>query len=84
VRGGGGGTAAKTLFALTIENLTIIPDEVDLRGPLIEALTEPWGRPSDLLGVAKAVLRATSRRSSSRTRYSSAGVTASSPSPGGS
>ena len=53
----GGGTAAKTLFALTIENLTIIPDEVDLRGPLINALTEPWGRPSDLLGVAKAVLR---------------------------
>jgi len=53
----GGGMAAKTLFVHGVENLTIIPDEVDLRAPLIEALTEPWGRPSDLLGVAKAVLR---------------------------
>jgi len=53
----GGGMAAKTLFVHCVENLNLIPDEVDLRAPLIEALTEPWGRPSDLLGVAKAVLR---------------------------
>ncbi len=53
----GGGMAAKTLFVHCVESLTVIPDELDLRAPLIEALTEPWGRPSDLLGVAKAVLR---------------------------
>jgi tetratricopeptide (TPR) repeat protein/SAM-dependent methyltransferase len=53
----GGGMAAKTLFVHCVENLNLIPDEVDLRAPLIEALTEPWGRPSDLLSVAKAVLQ---------------------------
>ena len=53
----GGGMAAKAVFVNCVEGLTVIPDEVDLRAPLIEALTEPWGRPSDLLGVATAVLR---------------------------
>jgi tetratricopeptide (TPR) repeat protein/SAM-dependent methyltransferase len=53
----GGGTAAKQLFVSCVEKLDLVPDDVDLRGPLIEALTEPWARPSDLLGVAKAVLR---------------------------
>jgi Tfp pilus assembly protein PilF/SAM-dependent methyltransferase len=53
----GGGMAAKTVFVQCVESLTVIPDALDLRAPLIEALTEPWGRPSDLLGVAKAVLR---------------------------
>jgi Tfp pilus assembly protein PilF/SAM-dependent methyltransferase len=53
----GGGMAAKTLFVRCVENLTLIPDELDLRAPLIEALAQPWARPSDLLGVATAVLR---------------------------
>ncbi|HEY1541691.1 MAG TPA: tetratricopeptide repeat protein [Xanthobacteraceae bacterium] len=53
----GGGMATKTMFVRCVEYLTVIPDELDLRAPLIEALTEPWARPSDLLGVATAVLR---------------------------
>jgi Flp pilus assembly protein TadD/SAM-dependent methyltransferase len=53
----GGGMAAKAMFVHCVESLTVIPDAIDLRAPLIEALTEPWGRPSDLLGVATAVLR---------------------------
>jgi Flp pilus assembly protein TadD/SAM-dependent methyltransferase len=53
----GGGMRAKTVFVSCVESLTVIPDDLDLRAPLIEALTEPWGRPADLLGVATAVLR---------------------------
>ncbi len=53
----GGGTRAKTLFVHCVENLSIAPDDVDLRTPLIEALTEPWGRPTDILGVCTAVLK---------------------------
>ncbi|HEX4552442.1 MAG TPA: tetratricopeptide repeat protein [Xanthobacteraceae bacterium] len=54
---GGGGTRAKTLFVHCVENLSIAPDDVDLRTPLRAALTEPWGRPTDLLGVCAAVLK---------------------------
>jgi Flp pilus assembly protein TadD/SAM-dependent methyltransferase len=53
----GGGTQAKTLFVHCVENLSIVPDDVDLRTPLLAALTEAWGRPADLLGVCTAVLK---------------------------
>jgi len=53
----GGGAAAKLLFVLAVENLGTIPHGVNLRAPLIAALTEPWGRPDTLVNVTKAVLR---------------------------
>ena len=54
---GDGGAEAKILFVLAVENLSVIPDGLDLRAALIEALTEPWGRPASLLGVSTTVLR---------------------------
>src|SRR5262249_44078225 len=48
---------AKTLFVHCVENLRIIPDDIELRPLMVEALSEPWGRPSDLLGVGTAVLK---------------------------
>jgi len=49
---------AKSLFVFCVENLTIIPEEIDLRTPTIRAIAEPWGRPSDLLRFCGALIRA--------------------------
>lgn len=52
-----GGAAEKLLFVLAVEGLGAVPAAVDLRAALIDALTEPWGRPASLLGVSTTVLR---------------------------
>jgi Tfp pilus assembly protein PilF/2-polyprenyl-3-methyl-5-hydroxy-6-metoxy-1,4-benzoquinol methylase len=39
---------AKLLFAQCLRGLNFVPDGIDLRNDLIRALSEPWGRPSDL------------------------------------
>jgi 2-polyprenyl-3-methyl-5-hydroxy-6-metoxy-1,4-benzoquinol methylase len=38
----------KLLFVQCLRSLTSIPDGIDCRDDLVRALSEPWGRPSDL------------------------------------
>ena len=44
----GGSENSKLLFVQCLRSLNSIPDAVDLHDYLIQALSEPWGRPSDL------------------------------------
>jgi 2-polyprenyl-3-methyl-5-hydroxy-6-metoxy-1,4-benzoquinol methylase len=39
---------AKLLFVGCLRNLTFIPDGIELRDDLARAMSEPWGRPTDL------------------------------------
>ena len=39
---------ARTLFVHCIQSVSFIPQGVDIRKPLLTALTTPWGRPSHL------------------------------------
>jgi tetratricopeptide (TPR) repeat protein/2-polyprenyl-3-methyl-5-hydroxy-6-metoxy-1,4-benzoquinol methylase len=39
---------AKTLFVHCIQSVSFIPQGIDIREPLLKALTGPWGRPSHL------------------------------------
>ena len=48
---------AKLLFVQCLRGLNFIPDGVDLRADLIRALSEPWGRPSDLARFTANFLR---------------------------
>ena len=43
---------AKLLFVGCLRNLTFIPDGIDLRDDLARAMSEPWGRPTDLARFA--------------------------------
>jgi 2-polyprenyl-3-methyl-5-hydroxy-6-metoxy-1,4-benzoquinol methylase len=43
---------AKLLFVGCLRNLTSIPDGPDLRDDLVRAMSEPWGRPTDLARFA--------------------------------
>ena len=47
----------RTLFVQCLRTLSPVPDLPYLRGLLIRALTEPWGRPSDLAPAAASLLR---------------------------
>jgi 2-polyprenyl-3-methyl-5-hydroxy-6-metoxy-1,4-benzoquinol methylase len=48
---------AKLLFVQCLRSLRVIPNDVDLRGNLIRALSEPWGRPSDLARFTSILLK---------------------------
>jgi tetratricopeptide (TPR) repeat protein/SAM-dependent methyltransferase len=52
-----GSENAKLLFVQCLRDLNSIPDGVDLRDDLIRALSEPWGRPSDLARFTTNFLR---------------------------
>ena len=52
-----GSENAKLLFVQCLGRLNFIPDGVDLRNDLIRALSEPWGRPSDLARFTANFLR---------------------------
>ena len=43
---------AKLLFVGCLRNLTVIPDGIDLTDDLVRAMSEPWGRPTDLARFA--------------------------------
>ena len=48
---------SRLLFVQALRGLSIIPDGVDLRGNLIRALSEPWGRPIDLARFAAVLIK---------------------------
>lgn len=48
---------AKLLFVGCLRNLTFIPDGIDLRDDLARAMSEPWGRPTDLARFAANLLK---------------------------
>jgi 2-polyprenyl-3-methyl-5-hydroxy-6-metoxy-1,4-benzoquinol methylase len=48
---------AKLLFVQCLRSLTVIPNGIDLRDDLIRALSEPWGRPSDLARFTSNLLK---------------------------
>jgi 2-polyprenyl-3-methyl-5-hydroxy-6-metoxy-1,4-benzoquinol methylase len=48
---------AKLLFVGCLRNLTFIPDGVDLRDDLARAMSEPWGRPTDLARFAANLVK---------------------------
>lgn len=52
-----GSANAKLLFVQCLRNMNFVPDGIDLRNDLIRALSEPWGRPSDLARFVAIYLR---------------------------
>jgi len=48
---------AKLLFVGCLRNLTFIPDGIDLRDDLARAISEPWGRPTDLARFASNLVK---------------------------
>ena len=48
----------KLLFVECLRGLNFVPEGVDLRDHLIRALSEPWGRPSDLASITAMLLKA--------------------------
>lgn len=48
---------AKLLFVGCLRNLSVIPDGIDLRDDLARAMSEPWGRPTDLARVAANLVK---------------------------
>jgi 2-polyprenyl-3-methyl-5-hydroxy-6-metoxy-1,4-benzoquinol methylase/tetratricopeptide (TPR) repeat protein len=48
---------AKLLFVGCLRNLTFIPDGIDLRDDLARAMSEPWGRPTDLARFAANLVK---------------------------
>jgi 2-polyprenyl-3-methyl-5-hydroxy-6-metoxy-1,4-benzoquinol methylase len=48
---------AKLLFVTCLCNLTFIPDGIDLRDDLARAISEPWGRPTDLAWSASNLVK---------------------------
>lgn len=50
---------AKTLFVACIKNLQLTQAGDDVRTMLVRALTEPWGRPAELLRVAIDLIKLT-------------------------
>jgi 2-polyprenyl-3-methyl-5-hydroxy-6-metoxy-1,4-benzoquinol methylase len=48
---------AKLLFVGCLRNLSFVPDGIDLRDDLIRAISEPWGRPTDLARVAASLVK---------------------------
>jgi tetratricopeptide (TPR) repeat protein/2-polyprenyl-3-methyl-5-hydroxy-6-metoxy-1,4-benzoquinol methylase len=63
---------SKLLFVECLRNLNFIPDAVDLRNDLIRALSEPWGRPSDLVRFVAIFLKRTGTTSVCIRRLTSA------------
>jgi 2-polyprenyl-3-methyl-5-hydroxy-6-metoxy-1,4-benzoquinol methylase len=48
---------AKLLFVGCLRNLTVIPDGIDLADDLARAISEPWGRPTDLAQFAAKLVK---------------------------
>jgi SAM-dependent methyltransferase len=48
---------AKLLFVGCLRNLTFIPDGIDLRDDLARAISEPWGRPTDVARYASNLVK---------------------------
>ena len=48
---------AKLLFVGCLRNLSFIPDGIDLRDDLARALSEPWGRPTDIACFAANLIK---------------------------
>lgn len=48
---------AKLLFVGCLRNLTVIPDGTDVRDDLVRAMSEPWGRATDLAPVAANLVK---------------------------
>ena len=48
---------AKLLFVGCLRNLTFIPDGIDLRDDLVRAISEPWGRPTDVARFAASLIK---------------------------
>ena len=48
---------AKLLFVGCLRNLTFIPEGIDVRDHLARAISEPWGRPTDLAGFASNLIK---------------------------
>jgi 2-polyprenyl-3-methyl-5-hydroxy-6-metoxy-1,4-benzoquinol methylase len=48
---------AKLLFVGCLRNLTFVPEGIDLRDDLARAISEPWGRPTDLARFAANLIR---------------------------
>ena len=48
---------AKLLFVGCLRKLTVIPDGIDLRDDLVRAMSEPWGRPTDLARFASNLVK---------------------------
>jgi 2-polyprenyl-3-methyl-5-hydroxy-6-metoxy-1,4-benzoquinol methylase len=48
---------AKLLFVGCLRNLTFIPDGIDLRDDLARAMSEPWGRPTDVARFASNLVK---------------------------
>ena len=46
----------RTLFVQCVRNLPTVPDAGGIRGLMIRALTEPWGRPADLSAAATSLI----------------------------
>jgi 2-polyprenyl-3-methyl-5-hydroxy-6-metoxy-1,4-benzoquinol methylase/tetratricopeptide (TPR) repeat protein len=47
----------KLLFVGCLRRLTFIPDGIDLSDDLVRAMTEPWGRPTDLARFAANLVK---------------------------
>ena len=48
---------AKLLFVGCLRNLSFIPDGIELRDDLARALSEPWGRPTDIACFAANLIK---------------------------
>lgn len=48
---------SKLLFVQCLQSLNSVPAEIDVRGNLTRALSEPWGRPVDLARFAAIVIK---------------------------
>ncbi len=48
---------AKTLFVNCVKGVRPAHDDAKLRGLLVRALTEPWGRPAELMPIATALAK---------------------------
>jgi tetratricopeptide (TPR) repeat protein/2-polyprenyl-3-methyl-5-hydroxy-6-metoxy-1,4-benzoquinol methylase len=48
---------SKRIFVECLRSLNFVPEGVDLRNDLIHALSEPWGRPSDIARFAVIFLK---------------------------